>query len=244
MLSEIYKMAAELRLLTGGENGGVGEVGESVQRQITGLCAAAADKLNENAATLPDIVTFFPLNEQEKAAYSLSVPESGITAAPSAAANALKKGDVVTFGNYSWIVLYYDEEKGICLVISEDILFSAPLTQGVYAGWGQTVMRQWLNTTFLLSLGTDVDKIVKVKSELSPEILDSVFLLSPEEADKLLTTEQRAAKESWWLRTAGKSTAIVNPDGRISSGGPADISLGIRPAMVINTSPAVKILSN
>lgn len=240
MLSEIYKMAAELMLLTGSENG---EVSESVRRQVSGLCAAAADELNENAAKMPDIVSFFPLNEQEKDAYSLSIPESSLAAPPSAATNALKKGDIVTFGNYSWIVLYYDDERDICMVISEDILFSAPLTQGVYAGWGQTVMRQWLNTTFLLSLGADVDKIVKVKSDLSPEIVDSVFLLSPEEAEKLLTPEQRTAKESWWLRTAGNSTAIVNPDGRISSEGSADISLGIRPAMVINASPTVKILS-
>lgn len=227
-------------LLTGSENG---EVSESVRRQVSGLCAAAADELNENAAKMPDIVSFFPLNEQEKDAYSLSIPESSLAAPPSAATNALKKGDIVTFGNYSWIVLYYDDERDICMVISEDILFSAPLTQGVYAGWGQTVMRQWLNTTFLLSLGADVDKIVKVKSDLSPEIVDSVFLLSPEEAEKLLTPEQRTAKESWWLRTAGNSTAIVNPDGRISSEGSADISLGIRPAMVINASPTVKILS-
>lgn len=240
MLSEIYKMAAELMLLTGSENG---EVSESVRRQVSGLCAAAADELNENAAKMPDIVSFFPLNEQEKDAYSLSIPESSLAAPPSAATNALKKGDIVTFGNYSWIVLYYDDERDICMVISEDILFSAPLTQGVYAGWGQTVMRQWLNTTFLLSLGADVDKIVKVKSDLSHEIVDSVFLLSPEEAEKLLTPEQRTAKESWWLRTAGNSTAIVNPDGRISSEGSADISLGIRPAMVINASPTVKILS-
>ncbi len=235
MINEIYNMVTGLRLLTDSESG---NVSEEFQKHLSCLCADLAAELEGSGASLPEIVTLFPLNEREKAAFSLSVPEELIGEAREYTALP-RIGDIVTLGKYEWIVLHCDEENSACMIAAKDILFNASLAHRGYAGWSGATMRQWLNSVFLISLGTEAERIVKVRTGRSPETVDRVFLLSPEEAESLMTAEQRAAKSGWWLRTDSASAAMVNADGSVSRGASADVSAGIRPAMVISLASSI-----
>ena len=109
---------------------------------------------------------------------------------------SMKIGDTFYFGNYEgnpikWKVLRKD--SGSLYAISVEILCNRKYD---VASWNSSEIRKWLNSEFYNSTfsANEKEKILNVDS-------DNITLLSRDEAERLLTQEERSLGSYWWLRT-------------------------------------------
>ena len=146
---------------------------------------------------------------------------------------------VITLGTWEgkpieWIVL--KEEKGLTLVFCKGAVNRMDCSwNGTSGTWRDLNIRKWLNNEFYNNAFTDEEKKKIVNSFLKdPESTkDDVFLLSYDEANNLMTLDER--KQSYWyLRTPYNSNLSFMK--RVREYGDFDISYSrnyIRPAMYI-----------
>lgn len=188
-------------------------------------------------------------------------------------------GETVLFGTYNqdgdagdapkpieWVVLRKDGDK--MLLLSKFALECMPFnaTQGEVT-WETSSLREWLNGEFYRTAFSQEEQGEILETSLVTaeniyfgtggcETADKVFLLSFEEIDAFLTTDQSRiclptvkALESgayvgmngaadWWLRTSGsldETAAHVNPIGVTALGGyyVSSSGYGVRPAIWI-----------
>ncbi|MDR1532978.1 MAG: DUF6273 domain-containing protein [Clostridiales bacterium] len=133
------------------------------------------------------------------------------------AAESLKPGDSVYFGEYSgnplaWRVL--EQDGGTALLITELCVAKRPFNdRRAPAVWETSDLREWLNNDFYNSAFTEAQKSCITVTDTAAEgpvtSGDKIFLLDPREAgfyfadntERLTLFEGKTA--SWWLRTAG-----------------------------------------
>jgi len=104
---------------------------------------------------------------------------------------------IITLGKWNdnpieWIVL--KEENNNALVISRLALFSMGCcNNGTAVDWEYSVLREYLNGEFYNKAfsGTEKLKIVNAKLEDVNNAKDNVFLLSKQEAETLMTKDER-----------------------------------------------------
>lgn len=184
-------------------------------------------------------------------------------------------GDIVEFGTFEqdndlsngnepieWIVL--DEQDGRLLLISRYIIDAKPYHEEYEnITWEQSDLRFWLNEVFYEEAFTreEREQIQKVQlsnpdnpdygTEGGNDTIDSVFLLSVEEAEQYFSSEsKRKARGTtyanerwsnpawWWLRSPGcdaSNAAFVHYYGYVSAGGDyVDFDTGVRPALWVD----------
>lgn len=183
----------------------------------------------------------------------------------------LEVGNTVLFGRYNqdlfegtdaleWIIVQKDGSKA--LLVSKKALEAAP-----FAGtkWSASVLRYWLNTTFMENAFSKNDKNFLIKQitttvyqdaegKESIDIAeDNVFVLSENEMNRFFTTdEQRCAMATDYLKTKGiyvndANSMVhywlrsVSPDGKIKyvNGGGAINHDGRKSTEIIAVRPAV-----
>lgn len=160
-----------------------------------------------------------------------------------------KVGSTLSFGGYSWLVLKRD--GGDALIITEDsIMADTQYNKKMSAtSWAGSTLRKKLNSKFLNNFtAAERTKILLVDNQnpANPvfntkggsDTEDYVFCLSMEEAQTLLTEEQRKATGDWWLRSPGESRVnasfVYGNDGNVCTEGyGAYYYLSVRPAMWI-----------
>ena len=163
-------------------------------------------------------------------------------------------GQKFWFGAYLWRVL--DIQEGRALIISENILERRVYhTSNLGLYWSQSSLRTYLNGAFLNSnafSAADRIRIAQVTIENpdnltygtlgGPETLDSIFLLSIDEAQQYFSSnsDRRAYYNGsafwWWLRSPGRIrnyASFVDNWGGVEIGG-TDVNNaggGVRPAL-------------
>ena len=148
--------------------------------------------------------------------------------------SSLKKGKVFEFGKYEgkplkWRVL--DIGSDSIYVLCETKICDKHFDDSGRRSndWSQSTLRKWLNEEFYKGLFDNEEKecIKEVNS-------DKVTLLSKEEAEKLMTQQERRLGPLWWLRSAhppGSHDAwLVLSDGSLGSSY-VHFAYGVRPAL-------------
>jgi hypothetical protein len=154
-------------------------------------------------------------------------------------------GDILYLGGYAWRVL--DVVDGKVFVISENILMKRRFDDSTNV-WESSEIRQYLNDDFMQAFnGAELEAICNTNL-VDVGTTDKVFLLSFEEASKLLPDKEDRATTydgqgwQWWLRTPGifenpTHTAAVDYDGLCKTNGPFILidenRCGVRPALWI-----------
>ena len=155
---------------------------------------------------------------------------------------------VIEFGKWKgkpieWIVL--KRESLGTMVISKIALFSCPFNRNQSDGniWEGSLLRKYLNGDFFNTAFSEPEK-KKIINAYLPEpyqTKDNVFVLSVEEADSLMTQNERATGSMQWTRTPNSNHTIyawrIGPDGGFDEAGHyfgcVSASFDIRPAMYI-----------
>ncbi|MCD7772934.1 MAG: DUF6273 domain-containing protein, partial [Ruminococcus sp.] len=143
-------------------------------------------------------------------------------------------GDIIKFGNYSWIVL--EKTDDTMLIITEDVIKDRVYNEEYEdITWEDCTLREYLNGSFYNRF-SEGEKSMIAETTLSDnnDIVDKIFLLSLEEAEEYMTEDERAASGWWWLRSPGdthSSAAGVYFNGVVDTNGCAvDAKGGVRPA--------------
>ena len=172
-----------------------------------------------------------------------------------------------------WLVLDIEFDADFnfnkVLLLSKNIIDAKVFNKSLFnkSHWEKCELRRWLNDKFCtLAFGNDVKKICETKViahknlksntanvEKENDTIDKVFLLSMEEINKYLPTDEKRKAistkyaqaqypnnpfDEYWLRTTGydglenNGVAAVREDGYIkASGYNEDSILGVRPAI-------------
>ncbi|MDO5147777.1 MAG: DUF6273 domain-containing protein [Oscillospiraceae bacterium] len=149
---------------------------------------------------------------------------------------SLNVGDTFDFGNYNgkpikWKILRKNNDS--IYVISTEKLCRTQFhnNRNGSNNWTNSDIRRWLNGEFYSNAFTEneKDKIGTVES-------DKVTLLSKEEAESLMTEQERAIGSDWWLRSAHPSASVfawyVRDDGMLR-GNYVYYEVGVRPALIL-----------
>ena len=170
----------------------------------------------------------------------------------------LEPGNVVELGDLNgnpveWYVLVVDDGKA--LLLSRDVLESRQFSSVNTPLWYDSETRSYLNDTLIYEL-FDADEgglisTQKIYDPASPysfsglpglSSYDRIFLLSYQEAEQLLPSDNlRSASEDWWLRTSYSNidhNHYVGADGNMHAWAEDTEIRGIRPAMWIRTNSA------
>lgn len=130
----------------------------------------------------------------------------------------VSKGDIVIFGSYpqnsqtisekepiEWLVLDKKEDRILC--VSKYLLDCRPYHEALEEiTWEKCTLRKWMNDVFALVAFTAEERMKLLLSNVenpAQNTKDRVFLLSYDEAEKLLDLEHRAAKTTAYSRTQG-----------------------------------------
>ena len=130
---------------------------------------------------------------------------------------ALHVGFYYTFGQYEqdnntangnepieWLILANDGETA--LLMSRHVLDCQPYASSAEgAAWGNSVLREWLNGTFMQNAFTEAEQ----SALLSDASEDLISLLSADDAEALLTKEARKATLSEYARAQGAALPLV-----------------------------------
>ncbi len=148
--------------------------------------------------------------------------------------SSLKKGEVFEFGKYEgkplkWRVL--DIGSDSIYVLCETKICEKEFDESGRDSnnWSQSTIRKWLNEEFYKGSFDNEEKecIKEVNS-------DKVTLLSKEEAEKLMTQQERSLGSGWWLRSARPNSSgsawRVYSDGSLLDVGVYH-TYGVRPAL-------------
>lgn len=151
-----------------------------------------------------------------------------ILALSAAAADAVKPGYLFFFGSFEqdtfdgdgrepivWRVLDTDPERGLVLALSEYGLYTMKYHRNNnQTYWGDTDVRDWLNSTFLASF-TDAERAMITDTEVSGSY-DTAFLLNADQVTRYLKTPYLCYATPWAL-AHGEEGAYVNEDTGASS---------------------------
>ncbi len=148
--------------------------------------------------------------------------------------SSLKKGEVFEFGKYDGKILKWrvlDTGSDSIYVLCETKICDKQFEDSGRRSndWSQSPIRKWLNEEFYKGSFDNEEKecIKEVNS-------DKVTLLSKEEAEKLMTQQERSLGSIWWLRSAYPIFSYyawsVYSDGSLNN---LDVkyTLGVRPAL-------------
>ena len=148
----------------------------------------------------------------------------------------LNVGDTFEFGRYNgkpikWKVLKKSNDS-IYIISAEELCerqFHNNWNEDGANNWTNSDIRKWLNGEFYNNSFTEAEKM-KIGTVES----DKVTLLSKEEAESLMTEQERASGFWWWLRSAYPNSSYsvwdVRSDGTLSI---IDVTYegGVRPAL-------------
>ena len=156
-------------------------------------------------------------------------------------------GNVIEFGRYNgkpiqWRIL--KQNNGTVYVLCEEILCERVFAESnskiidcikeINSNvWANSDLRKWLNGEFYTNAFNDEEKSQVISTDG-----DKITLLIKEEAETLLSKEERAADSWWWLRSPSPNSRYdvwrVGIDGEIIDGDTAFLGLddgdGVRPA--------------
>ena len=171
----------------------------------------------------------------------------------------MNTGDIVTLGTWTqgeskeerspiaWRVL--EVRDGAALLLSDKAIDYQMYNDAFKAvSWRSCTLRRWLNGSFLESAFTPEERERILPTATDRDTEDSVFLLSREEAEELLTdlraepteyaningTYIRCEHARWWLRSRGNTplmALLVSDTGVIFGLGVALKSVAVRPAL-------------
>ncbi|MCD7728002.1 MAG: DUF6273 domain-containing protein [Ruminococcus sp.] len=162
----------------------------------------------------------------------------------------LSNGDIIEFGDYSWIVL--EKSDDTMLIITEDIIEDRAYNeQKEDITWENCTLREYLNGSFYDSFSEEEQSMIVETNLTNPDnskcgtdggndTTDKIFLLSLEEAEEYMTEDERIASDRWWLRSPGgiqDHTAVVSISGVIGTNGfYVNYEYGVRPALRLKLS--------
>lgn len=202
-------------------------------------------------------------------------------------ANTLQAGDIVSYGHYEqdgnaengaepleWLVLTVQDDQALLLTryAIDSLNYHPGHREKEFPTWEKAFIREWLNTEFIaaaftqeeqdgIALSTLVNPSYKKHNDGGPDTQDQIFLLSRDEVEEYLPTEEsrmctptayalkRGAWKSttydidgvkctwWWLRTPGyyrSCAASVRTRGTITSNRVYDSSGAVRPAIWVD----------
>ena len=186
--------------------------------------------------------------------------------------DSLKPGEIIKFGKYEqddnkrngsedikWIVLDVQGDKA--LIISKYILDYCRANIGKEI-WENSLMREWLNQSFINTAFNDEEKAIISTTSLTTEALpgftessttDRVFLLDRNETEKYFPDKRARICEAtqysmsrgvganeetnistWWIRSSDYINYRVYTNGQIEKDTVGNNVSGARPAMWIN----------
>ena len=174
----------------------------------------------------------------------------------------VKAGDIIPFGKYNWRVLGVNADS--VLVITENIVEKKEYhNEKVAITWAKCSLHKYLNHEFYNTFTDDEKKLIltaNVKNFSNPrygttggsDTKDKIFLLSIDEAECLFKSDNdRVAKYRggawwWWLRSPGyNSYSAVGVSGGVCLNLRGDTTFresgGVRPALLLNRGPMVRI---
>lgn len=135
-----------------------------------------------------------------------------------------------------WFVLTTDRNQS--LLMSKDILDFKPYdNDNANAFWHHSALRNWLNHDFYNTAFSNKEKHQIIPYRSAHEVLttDNVFLLSVDEANKLLKNSTYEVSNWWWLRNSDSNVhtvAYVDSEGNIHTGCPnLTMNGGVRPCI-------------
>ena len=152
-------------------------------------------------------------------------------------------GDVIEYGKYNgepikWKILKVFDDSVMAIALSlcrmkfNNQGFYLQGNKYIYPNeWEHSDLRRWLNNDFFNNSFNQTEK-EKIKTENE----DKVTLLTKEEAETFMTTEERSFGTWWWLRTKPSDfyyIDMVNGDGTIST---------LLYSMECEVRPVIKIL--
>ena len=157
-----------------------------------------------------------------------------------------KDGDIIEFGDYTWIVL--DKTEDTMLIITEDIVEERAYNEELgKITWENCTLRTYLNEEFYEGFSEEEQEMIVettlINSDNSEygtdggnDTTDKIFLLSLDEVEEYMTEDELLINDtSWWLRSPGcyqRYTSTVNIKGNINTYGeiPSHVH-GVRPAL-------------
>ena len=167
------------------------------------------------------------------------------------AVGAVKKGDKIEFGKYTWRIL--DIQSNSAMLITDEVIDEMQYySEWKYITWKQSTIRQYLNSEFYNTFSEEEKAVIKetdIVNNNNPEYgttggentKDKIFLLSIDEVNKYFASDNdRVAYYngdpcSWWLRSPGfyrLNVARVLSNGSVNtSGGDVNRECGIRPVL-------------
>ncbi len=140
-----------------------------------------------------------------------------------------------------WFVLTTDRNR--FLLMSKDILDFKPYdSDNANAFWPHSALRNWLNHDFYNAAFSNKEKHQIIPYRSAHEVLttDNVFLLSVDEANKLLKDSTYKVSNWWWLRNSDSSVhtvAYVDSEGNIHTECPnLTMNGGVRPCVWVQNN--------
>ena len=144
-------------------------------------------------------------------------------------------GNIIEFGRYNgkpiqWRILNQNNDS--VYVLCEEILCENVFSESDSNVWANSNLRKWLNGEFYTNAFNDEEKSQIISTEG-----DKITLLTREEAESLLSKEDRAAGSWWWLRSPNSSHSslvrCVCDDGDIFCDNANNVG-GVRPALYLS----------
>lgn len=165
----------------------------------------------------------------------------------------VSQGDVITFGDYNWLVLEVEDDRA--LILTEDIIDMCDYNEGSeHTNWETCSLRRYLNGEFYRSF-SEAERARIIETELenpdnpiygSPgcaNTMDNIFLLTVDDVRKFFSSHNdgvakwQGEPDWWWLRTPGRDlsySSVVSKIGVPLYGDHEDPEIrGLRPAMYI-----------
>ena len=153
-----------------------------------------------------------------------------------------------TFSPIAWHVLKV--EGGTALLLSEKVLDAHSMADTVSSGdsWNDCCLRRWLTGCFYVKAFSPLEK----QAVLSDG--DPVFLLTADEAEKLLTPQQRKGTPTpwaenrdddaaaWWLMPTEKDKKVIGKRSGSPERQASDEAAGVRPAIRVDVNKLTALL--
>lgn len=179
----------------------------------------------------------------------------------------VRKGDTVYYGTYkygengsaplSWTVLGINGYD--ILLLCDNVVEIMDFGEGRFDyEWESSIPRQWLNNEFYNLAFSSYEKKLIQKMITSDETSDMVFLLSAEEVDYFLLSnnrvnENRGASTAWWTRSyasGGWNSLVMSGGALLVWGTSPNLSekyvlsfyeVGVRPVICINIDESTHV---
>ena len=222
-------------------------VNESLNLRFTDQAALAALNQNQSKDASAKAGTGSASTPAATNAFTRTPAEEQAELAAMAAA---EKGDVVTFGRYTWIVA--EKSDGTCTLLCQGPVANMPYNDTKEdTTWETCSLRKWLNEDFYNTKFTAGEQAAIITShntfteEDSPYDMDcgnatddKVYLFTYTES-KIVSDAERGMGIEWWLRSPGKrqedAVYILGHSANLM-GNTVSYSMGVRPTIKVKYS--------